>query len=188
MSIIPTQEPSSIIAGDTVKWLKSFADYSALDGWSLEYRLINKNHHIDIVATAQGADFLITVAASVTANWVADEYAYRAQVKKADEVYTVSQGTIIVKPTFNVNNLDTHSNARQIYEGLITAYKSATVERAFVQEYEIAGRRMRFFNQAEWIKMIDYWKSQVVAEERAEKIAQGNVGGGLGNKLLVRFP
>ena len=187
MSTIPTQEPSSIIAGDTVKWLKSFADYSALDGWSLEYRLINANHHIDIVATAQGSDFLINVAANVTTSWIADEYAYRAQVKKGAEVYTVSQGTIIVKPTFNVNNLNTHSTARRIYEGLLKAYESATNDRAFVQEYEIAGRRMRFFNQAEWIKMIDYWKLQVVAEERAEKIAQGN-GGGLGNKLLVRFP
>jgi len=188
MSTIPTKEPASLIAGDTAKWLKSFAEYSALDGWALEYQLINKNHKITIAAVAEGADFLINIAASVTDTWNADEYAYRAQVSKAGEVYTVASGTITVLPSFNVNNLDTHSPARKIYESLMTAYAAASVDRAFVQEYEIAGRRMKFANMADWLKAIDYWKAEVAAEERAQKLANSSgLGGGLGNKLLVRF-
>ena len=186
MSNIPTHEPASLIAGDTAKWLKSLADYPAIEGWSLEYQLINKNHKITIAATAQGSDFLINVAASVTAAWQADEYAYRAQVSKAGEVYTVSSGTIIIKPSFNVNNLDTHTPARKIYETLLAAYQTASVERAFVQEYEIAGRRMKFMNMTDWIKAIEYWKAQVVLEARTEKLTNG-LSGGFGNKLLVRF-
>lgn len=188
MSIIPTQEPASLIAGDTAKWLKSLADYSAVNGWALEYQLINKNHKITIAATPQGSDFLINVAASVTTNWNADEYAYRAQVSKAGEVYTVASGTIIVKPSFNVNNLDTHTPARKILEALMAAYQTASTDRAFVQEYEIAGRRMKFMNMADWLKAIDYWKAEVASEARAEKLANSSgLGGGLGNKLLVRF-
>ena len=188
MLTIPTQEPSSVIAGDTVKWLKSLSDFSALDGWSLAYQLINKNHKITINAIPHGADFLINESAISTAAWIADEYAYRAQVSKAGEIYTVASGTIFVKPSYNVNNLNTHSQARTILEGLMAAYQVAVTDRAFVQEYEIAGRRMKFMNMADWIKAIDYWRAEVSAEERADKLANNSgLGGGLGNKLLVRF-
>lgn len=188
MLTIPTQEPLSVIAGDTVKWLKSLSDFSALDGWSLSYQLINKNHKITINATAQGTDFLINESASVTADWNADEYAYRAQVTKSGEVYTVASGTIIVKPSYNVNNLNTHSPARAILESLMAAYQAAVTDRAFVQEYEIAGRRMKFQSMSDWVKAIDYWKAEVAAEQRADKLANASgLGGGLGNKLLVRF-
>lgn len=188
MLTIPTQEPSSVIAGDTVKWLKSLSDFSAANGWSLTYQLINKNHKITINATAQGSDFLINVSAATTNNWIADEYSYRAQVSKAGEVYTMSSGTIIVKPSYDVNNLNTHTPARTILESLMAAYQVAMTDRAFVQEYEIAGRRMKFANMADWLKAIDYWKAEVAFEERADKLANGTgLGGGLGNKLLVRF-
>ena len=43
-------------------------------------------------------------------------------------------------------------------------------------------------NMADWLKAIDYWKAEVASEARAEKLANGSgLGGGLGNKLLVRF-
>jgi hypothetical protein len=32
---IPTKEPLTIRAGDTIKWTKSIDDYKASDGWSL---------------------------------------------------------------------------------------------------------------------------------------------------------
>lgn len=186
MLTIPSQEPTSLIAGDTAKWLKSLAAYPATEGWTLEYQLINKNHKITIAATPQGNDFLINVAAGVTVNWAADEYAYRAQVSKSGEVYTVASGTIIVKPSFNVNNLDTHTPARKILEALMAAYQTALTDRAFVQEYEIAGRRMKFMNMSDWIKAIEYWKTQVTLEARADNLVNG-LSGGFGNKLLVRF-
>lgn len=188
MSIIPTQEPASLIAGDTAKWLKSLADYSAADGWALEYQLINKTNKITIAAAAQASDFLINVAASVTEAWVAGEYSYRAQVSKAGEVYTVASGAIIIKPSFSASTLDTQTPARKILEALLAAYQTASTDRAFVQEYEIAGRRMKFMNMADWLKAIDYWKAEVASEARAEKLTNSSgLGGGLGNKLLVRF-
>ena len=37
---IPYTEPARIVAGDTAKWIKTLADYSAADGWVLSYTLV----------------------------------------------------------------------------------------------------------------------------------------------------
>ena len=34
---IPTKEPLTIRAGDTIEWTKSIDDYKASDGWTLKY-------------------------------------------------------------------------------------------------------------------------------------------------------
>jgi len=34
---IPTKEPLTIRAGDTIKWKRSIDDYKASDGWTLKY-------------------------------------------------------------------------------------------------------------------------------------------------------
>lgn len=38
---IPSCEPRSFVAGDSVLWTKSLADYRPADGWTLAYRLTN---------------------------------------------------------------------------------------------------------------------------------------------------
>jgi hypothetical protein len=38
---IPSCEPSQFVAGDTVQWTKSLADFVPSDGWTLKYRFTN---------------------------------------------------------------------------------------------------------------------------------------------------
>jgi hypothetical protein len=187
MADIPTTEPSYVTAGDTVAWTKSLSDYPATASWVLKYRLINASAKIDITATASGADHAVSVAKSTTAAWAAGWYDWQAYVEKAAERYTVGTGRLEIRPDLadvTASGFDNRSTARQIYDTLVAAYKSAVTSRAFVQEYEIAGRRMKFNNRAEWITEIDYWRSQVTAEEQAARLAAGMAAG---NKLLVRF-
>ena len=66
---IPTSEPESLVAGDTVTWQKTLSDYPASDGWVLSYRLINAAGNIDITSSASGDDHLVSVAATATAGW-----------------------------------------------------------------------------------------------------------------------
>lgn len=187
MADITNTEPSSLTAGDTIAWTKTLSDYPATASWVLKYRLINAAAKIDITATASGADHAVNITKATSAAWVAGWYDWQAYVEKGAERYTVGSGRMQVKPDLadvSASGFDNRSQARQIYEALLTAYQSAVTSRAFVLEYEIAGRRMKFQTQADWLVQVNFWKSQVAAEDRAANI---NAGLGAGNKLLVRF-
>ena len=68
MPEIPTNEPSTIIAGDTIRWLKTLTDYPASDGWVLGYTLVNAAARLVLGSTAQGDSHLVNVSATTTAS------------------------------------------------------------------------------------------------------------------------
>ena len=184
---IPIIEPESVTAGDTVKWTRSLADYSAADGWTLKYRLINAAGKIDIVSSASGADHAVNEPASTTDDWVAGVYTWQAYVEKAAERYTVGNGTIEVKPNLaaQAGGFETRSTAKQILDELEAAYLTYSSNgQGAVQRYTIGGREMWFRSAADFVNLIEYWRSQVESERAAESVALG-----LGNprRLYVRF-
>lgn len=185
---IATTEPTSVIAGDTIAWTRSFADYPA-PTYVLKYRLLNAAGKIDITASASGTDHAVAVTAATSAGWTAGNYDWLAWVEKGSgptaERYSVDEGRITVEPNrAALSTWDGRSSARKIYEALLSAYETAAAGRAYVGEYEIAGRRMKFNAKADWLLELDYWKAQISAEDRAAAIANGI---GAGNRLLVRF-
>jgi hypothetical protein len=185
---IATTEPASVIAGDTIAWTRSLADYPA-PTYVLKYRFLNAAGKIDITATASGSDHAVSASAAVSALWAAGVYDWLAWVETGTgptaERYSVDEGRITVEANrATLTTWDGRSSARKIYEALLSAYETASTSRAFVGEYEIAGRRMKFNAKADWLVELDYWKAQVAAEDRAEAIANGMGGGG---RLLVRF-
>lgn len=184
--MIATTEPARITAGDTVAWTQSLADYPASAGWTLSYRLINAAGKIDIVASASGNDYAVLVAAATSAGWAPGRYDWISSVSKGAERYTVERGvvTIDINLAAQVAGLDTRSDAKKILEALMTAYAAAAANRAFVQEYEIAGRRMQFNAKTDWLLEINYWKREVAAQARTARLAAGLDAG---NKIYVRF-
>ena len=179
-----TREPASVVAGDTVTWSKALADYPASAGWTLNYRLINAAGKIDIAASASGDSHLVLVAAATTAAWKAGSYAWQAYVTKATERYTVGSGSIVVKPDLTAPSaLDTRSAARQTLD-LLDAAMVARGSQAWTQEYEIAGRRMKFTSASDFMA----YRSKVVAEVAREDAA-ARIAAGLASKtkILVRF-
>lgn len=167
----PTTEPSTLIAGDTAKWLKTVTDYSAADGWALTYTLINASAKITITASASGSDFLVNVAAATTNAWAAGSYSWRSQVSKAGETFTVGSGTIDVQPSFGGSTLDNRSFAR-IALANIEAYlqNQANLTAA---SYEIAGRKLQRIPVADLLALRDRYKGEVAREDAAANAAQG---------------
>jgi hypothetical protein len=187
MPDIPSIEPASVTAGDTVKWTRSLSDFSAADGWVLKYRLINAAGKIDITASASGADHLVDVAASTTDGWAAGTYTWQAYVEKAAERYTVGRGTMVIEPDLPAEaaGYETRTTAKQILDELEAAYLTySTNGQGPVQRYTIGGRELWFRSAADFIKQIEYWRSQVASEAASEALAQG-----LGNprRLYARF-
>lgn len=187
MSNVSITEPSVVIAGDTLVWLKTLTDYPASSGWTLHYRAINVAGNFDIISTASGADHAIAVAATVSAQYAPGEYQWQSYVTNTGgERYTIATGSIIVKPNWAAQQagLDTRSNAKKILDALESAWVNASATRAYVFEYQIGERKMKFATRGEWIAEMDYWRREVAREQRAEKLAAGFASG---RKVYVRF-
>jgi len=181
----PTIEPASIVAGDTITWQKSLADYPATE-WTLKYRLLNSAGKIDITAAASGSDHLVTVSSTTSAAFTAGDYDYLAWVEKTGARRSVGTGRItVVANLATAATYDGRSDARIVYEALLAGYKShVEAGNGFVAEVKMGERGMKFNTAADWLTQINFWKAQVLSEERAAKIAAGLPAG---NRVLVRF-
>jgi hypothetical protein len=171
MADIPTLEPTSVNAGDTLRWTRSLADYPAGAGWVLSYVLINAAAKISITASASGNDHAVTVPAATSAGYGAGTYDWRARVTLAGEVYTVGEGRITVKAAFGTATYDARSQARKTLEAI-----EATLEgraSSAVAEYEIAGRRMKHIPVAELLQLRDRYRADVAREDAATAVAAG---------------
>ena len=182
---VQTREPSSVVAGDTIAWRKTLSDYPASAGWVLKYRLINAAGKIDIVASAAGDDYAITVSAATTAAYVAGQYTWQSYVEKAGERYTLETGRTFIKPNLSAQagGFDIRTSARKTLD-LLNAAMVEHGANAWTQEYEIAGRRMKYRSPAEFDSLRNRLKAEVAREEAAERIAAG-LGGR--SKIYVRF-
>ena len=181
MAEIPTAEPASVNAGDTVRWRRTLAQYPASSGWQLTYTLLNAAGRITIAATAQGADHLVEVAASATSLWAAGDYAWRAQVALAGQVFTVAEGRMTIRPSFGAATLDTRTATRRALEA-VEAYLADPGNLA-AAKYSIAGRSLDRFPLPELWSHRDRLKVEVAREEAA-------TGAGLpgrGRRIQVRF-
>lgn len=181
-----TSEPVRITAGDTVAWTKALPDYPASAGWVLKYRLINASAKIDLTATASGADHAINVTAANSAAWSPGRYVFQAYVEKGAERYTVDSGAIDIGRNLAAESAghDTRSTAETILDQLMTAYLAASASKAWVSEYTIGDRTMRFSQKSDWIMEINFWKRQVHAEKVAQRLSSGLDSG---TKVYVRF-
>lgn len=182
MPDIPTAEPSSVAAGDTVTWRRTLDDYPASAGWALGYVLINGTAKVTISSTASGDDHLVSVAASTTTGWTAGTYAWRARVTKGAEVYTVGEGRMTVRPSFGASTFDARTHARKTLEAVEAVIEGRAS--SAVLEYEIAGRRLKNIPVAELLSLRDRYRTEVTREEAAATVAAGGVDR---RRIMVRF-
>lgn len=175
---IPTREPLQIRAGDTVKWTKSLADYPADDSWILTYYLVNSSRRFVVVATAAGADHAVTISASDSAKYPANNYSWTARVSKSGEVYTVATGTLEVL-TDVTENVDTRSHAKKVLDAVEAVIEGrASLDQ---ENYTIAGRSLSRTPIEDLLVLRDRYKTEYEREKQAERIVNG-----LGNTANIR--
>lgn len=186
MATIPTTEPAFLQAGDTLTWQRSLPDYPASDSWVLSYRLINADGKIDIEAAASGDDHLVTVAAATSAAYTAGDYEWTAYVTKASERYTVGNGRLTIRPDLAAKTagFEARSAMRKARDDLRTALATWVTSNGHVQEYEIAGRRMKFASAADIQQRINLVERELAREDAAARLAAGLDAG---RRVLVRF-
>lgn len=186
MATIPTTEPAYLQAGDTIQWQRELTDYPAGDGWVLAYRFINAADKIDVVATASGDVHSVTISAATSAAYVAGVYTWTAFVTRAGSRYTVGQGTTTIRPDLanQAAGFEARTEAQRALADLRSAMLRWLSTNGHVQEYEIAGRRMRFASIEDLRGRIELAEREVSRETAAQRIAAGQSAS---RRVLVRF-
>lgn len=183
---IPTTEPTELRAGDTWRWTRSLANYPASSGWTLKYRYKNATGGFEIVASASGADFSVSIAAATTAAYTAGTYAWTAWVEGgSSEKYTVDGGVCTVKADYRAaaasTPLDDRTHARKVLdaiESVIEGRASKDQER-----YMIAGRELWRTPIPILLKLRQTYRAEVKAQLQAERLQNGT---GIGGRIQFR--
>jgi hypothetical protein len=178
-----------VTAGDTWAWKRNLADFPASDGWTLKYRFRHQtNAGFEIVATASGLDYLVSVPGSTTTAYTKGNYVGDGWVEKAAEKYTIWHGTLSVDPDFRATAasgvLDARTTSCQMYDQLMAAYQTYTATNGGIQSYTIGDRTLTYTSPADFLKDISYWEIRCKNEQAADRLRSGEQGG---RKLWVRL-
>lgn len=185
---IPSIEPEKITAGDTIKWLKSFSDYSRSDGWVLSYQLRKDGggQKIEFSTDASGADHLVNVSAATSGPWVAGRYTIYGFITKAatSERYQVYEGRIEILP--NLATADEYYDGRSHARKVLDMVEAAIMGRAdaTVLSFNVEGQQIQFIPHVDLIVLHNKYRGLVANEDAANKIKQGL---GSGRRILTRF-
>ena len=164
----PTEEPSKIVAGDLTQWKRT--DLSDYDNtlFTLKYsaRLAgNGSTEIEITATADGTDYLVSVASAVSAAYTAGTYYWQAYlVRIADnERVTIDSGIWDVVVNSDASTTDPRSHARIMLDKIESLIEGRADND--VDNYAIAGRSITKMSIDELMTWRSHYRSEVEAEE-----------------------
>ena len=182
----PTNEPLELRAGTTWAWRREdLADYPATDGWTLKYWFkksgaVLGNFSID--ASASGAAFAVSVAATTTKDYAAGAWTWVAQVTKGAEIYDVDSGKLTILPRYDqAADLDDRTHARRMLDAIEAALEGkATSSQLDLISYTI-GTRAQQRDVEKLLPLRDLYRNEVSAEETAAAMA-----GGMANPRYAR--
>ena len=168
-------QQQTLIAGDTLTFVTSLADYPASASWVLTYRLVPRvvgGSAIVLTATAEGSDHRITATAAATSGWVTGDYGWSAYVTKGAERYTVDSGQLTVQadPASVAVGTDTRSPAARALADARAAYYAWTPTK---RSYRIGDREMVFNSAAEILQHVNNLEIEVSREENVAAKAKG---------------
>ena len=176
--------PATIRAGDSLDAVWTLGDYPATAGWVVRLTLINSTARYQSTAIGSGSTHTLAVIASVSAAWVAGQYAWAIDATLGTARHTLASGSVQVLPDLvAVSTLDTRSNYRKALDAAETALATHGA-RAYLAGIEMGDRKQTFANPGEFLSFISRLRAEVQREDNADRMRQGLAPR---NKLLVRF-
>lgn len=183
----PTTEPKEVVVGDFIQWRRiDLQDYdNSLYTMTYVARITaGGSTEIQLPGTAYGSDYLFSVSSVDSADFVAGYYHWQLEaVRDSDgERVVVDRGYFTAIADLDVNGADPRSHA----EIMIDKIESLLEGKADsdVANYEIAGRKLTKLSFKELMEARDYYRSQLMMEQRAFDVKQGKPTNGT---VKVRF-
>lgn len=178
--------PTSLRAGDSAAWSESLPDYLPSDGWALKYRILWPiGAPVDIAATPAGDDYSVALLPTDTAQYLPGRATLAAWVERTGERKTLGSQPLEILPDLALAAVhDGRSLAeRGLAEAQAALLKYTESGRGHVEEYEVAGRRLKFRTIAEIRELIDYYAAQVAADRALFAALSGQSPG----RVVTRF-
>lgn len=175
--------PKEFTAGDTLSFTESVEDYLPEDGWALSYVLVNALGTETVTSSDNGdSTHLVAETAANTASWTAGDYRWQSYVTKALERYTVSRGSITIKPNFATGAVDARSHVKKTLDAIESLLEGKAGKD--VDSYSIHGRSLSKMSITELLE----WRDKYVRElAQLEKEADLESGIANSNKVYVRL-
>jgi hypothetical protein len=160
---IPSVVPKQLVAGDTWRWTREYADYAA-PTWTVTFYFENQDNSFSQAASGSSTTHSLTIAAGTTATRQAGRYRVSARATDGSVSETVESVWVDVLPNPAASgNRDTRTWARRVLDAL-----EATIEgRASSDQLAvtISGRSISRIPFEELVKQCDYFRNKVKAEE-----------------------
>lgn len=152
---IPTTEPDSFAAGETVQWQRTFAGYAPSDGWTVRYYFVGPDV-FQFTADSSSGNYVITAKAKDTAEKPAGLYRWRAYAEQGADATLerrfLDSGTCTLIPNFATADDDELSDDPGLVLAKIDAVLTGRIT-ADVESYAIAGRSIMRIPIAELMKL-----------------------------------
>lgn len=175
---IPTTEPATVTAGDSITWRVSLSDFHASEGWALSYTITSATAAYGFTAAPDGDAYLVSIDPATSALWSSGRYTLVGAVTNGSARHSVRRASLQVFSLHDGSTAaDTRSHARKMLDAIEAWLESRDPG---VAAYTIHGRQMQYIDIGDLLRLRDRYRAEVAAEERA---ASGKVF----NKLQVRF-
>lgn len=174
--------PAVIRAGDTLKFTDSIAGYSAADGWTLRYVLVNGSQKIALASNADGSDHKFNVALAASKEWQAGQYRWQAYVDGVGgEKHTAGTGEVRILPDFSQGPTDQRHHVEKVLAAIEATLEGKASNDS--ESAEINGLSVKRYSPEQLLVWRDKYRAELSSLKRAEKINNGFNGGG---KIVVR--
>jgi hypothetical protein len=183
---LPSLEPSVVVAGDNVQWLRALDDYSAAD-YTLKYALMpTTGAVINITASTytDGTSFWVNESSTTTEKWAPGEYLWQASVTDTNSNRTtLFPGRIVIKPDFATAPVANYQSVvKQTLDALYALIQGkATSDQ---MNYTIRGRSLSRMQPKELLDWLDFYEELYDRETRKEANQQGRSNKG---KIVISF-
>tara|TARA_B100000768_G_scaffold26878_2_gene25041 strand:- start:4642 stop:5226 length:585 start_codon:yes stop_codon:yes gene_type:complete len=170
-------EPAHIVAGDRIAWkrIDLGTDYPPAD-YSLTYSArLENNADSEIVITASevGSEYIVELASTVSKNYRPGTYHWQAYITRTSDNarVTVDSGTFKVLNNRADSNADPRNHIRIVIDNIEAVIENRASKDQ--ESYSIQGRSLARTPIADLIQLRNLYKSELVREERAERIKNG---------------
>lgn len=168
--------PTAHTAGDTFAATLDGSTYPASGGWVAALVLIGAQRYT-LSGSSSGADHAFAANSAATAAWAPGAYRLQAIYTRSGQRYSQAVGSLEVQPDPAAAGTTARallSKSEQALQDLEALYRAYTTSGQFeVQEYEIAGRRMRFRDSGELLKALAAARRDVASERGAARASAG---------------
>lgn len=185
MATTLTALPSAIVAGDSLLFVLSLADYPADQSWVVTYTFRKKlGSDVTFASTPSGSSHLFDIDSGTTSGWTPGSYKGFARAVGTTATETFWEGWLTILPdlTQQSDNYDTRSHAQKCLDAINSVLEGKASRDVLAST--IAGQSISRMSFDELLRAKSYYES-VVAQEMAQIDADN--GKATGKNILIRF-